>query len=279
MELQPEATIYGVRQDVGADMTTNRGSRGQGTRSMELLWGLTTPPTRGPKQGLTVERIVTVAVDLADAEGLDAVGMRRLAEALEVGAMSLYTYVPGKAELVDLMLDRVYGEQLAAIATTGGWRDRLESRARADWEMYQRHPWVVRAAGPRPTLGPNEVAVAEASLAAVDGVGLTGREMTAAVTLVAGYVGGVARGIAETVAEGETHEPERSWWSERSAVLDRVMTADAFPVSTRLAQEGAFDGDPEAADYLADELRSTFEFGLGRVLDGIAVLIEQRAGA
>ncbi len=259
-------------------MTMNRGSRGDATRSMELLWGLSPRPTRGPKQGLSVEHIVTAAVELADAEGIDALTMRRVAEALGVGAMSLYTYVPGKAELVDLMLDRAYGEQLAALATGGGWRAALESRARADWAMYERHPWVVRATGPRPTLGPNELAVHETSLAAVDGVGLTGHEMVAVVTLVAGYVGGVARGIAEAVAEGETHTSEETWWRERSAVLDRVFTAEHFPVSTRLSTEGVFDGDPEAADYLANEIRTTFEFGLQRVLDGITVLVDQRTG-
>jgi AcrR family transcriptional regulator len=152
--------------------------------------------------------------------------MRRVADVLGVDAMSLYTYVPGKAELSDLMLDRVYAEQLAAISTDGGWRAALESRARADWALYERHPWVLRAAGPRPTLGPNELAVHEASLRAVEGVGLSGREMVAVVTLVAGYVSGVTRGIAEVTAEGETHGSEEQWWKERSAVLDRVYDAD-----------------------------------------------------
>ncbi len=261
---------------MGHDMATNRGSRGDATRSMELLWDIGPKPTRGPKQGLTIERIVATAVDLADAEGLDALAMRRVAEHLEVGAMSLYTYVPGKAELIDLMLDHVYSEQLAALTSAGGWRAALESRARVDWAMYERHPWVVRATGPRPTLGPNELAVHEASLAAVDGIGLSGHEMVAVVTLVAGYVGGVARGIAEATAEGETHASEATWWNERSAVLEQVFTAEQFPVSTRLSTEGVFDGDPDAADHLANEIRITFEFGLQRVLDGIAVLVDER---
>ena len=262
---------------MGDDMATIRSSRGDATRSMELLWRLAPTPTRGPKQALTIERIVEAAVALADDEGLDALTMRRVAAALGVGAMSLYTYVPAKAELVDLMLDHVYGEQLAAISTDGGWRDALESRARADWAMYERHPWVVRAAGPRPTLGPNELDVHEASLAAVDGLGLTGSEMVAVVSLIAGYVNGVASGIAEAVAEGENHASDDQWWKERSAVLDRVYSAERFPVSTRLEAEGTFDGDPEVSDYLANEIRSTFEFGLERVLDGIAVLVERRA--
>jgi AcrR family transcriptional regulator len=259
-------------------MTTTRGARGDPTRTMELLWGLAPRPTRGPKQGLTLEAVVDAAVAVADAEGIDALSMRRVAEALGVGAMSLYTYVPAKAELVDLMLDRVYREQLAGIATEGGWRARLESRARADWALYERHPWVVRAAGPRPTLGPNETAVYDATLAAVDGIGLTGHEMVAVVTLVAGYVGGVARGIVEAVAEGETHANEEAWWRARSAVLERAGAFEAgrFPVSARLGAEGVFDGSPDEADYLAGEIRRTFEFGLQRVLDGIAALVDAR---
>lgn len=258
------------------DMATTRGSRGDATRSMELLWGIGPTPTRGPKQGLSVERIVDAAVALADDEGIDAVTMRRIADVLGVGAMSLYTYVPGKAELIDLMLDRAYGEVLAAVTSEGDWRAALESRARADWAVYERHPWVVRAAGPRPILGPNELAVNEATLRAVDGIGLSGQEMAAVVTLVAGYVSGVARGIAEATAEGETHAPEGTWWTERSAVLDRVFDAERFPVSSRLAAEGVFDGDESAADYLAHEIRVTFEFGLERVLDGVAALVAAR---
>jgi hypothetical protein len=122
------------------------------------------------------------------------------------------------------------------------------------------------------------MAVYEATLRAVDGIGLTDREMTAVVSLVAGYVSGVARGIAEAVAEGETHGLEETWWRERSAVLERVFDAERFPVSTRLSAAGVFDGDPDAADYLANEIRSTFEFGLERVLDGVAVLVDQRSG-
>lgn len=212
-------------------MTRTRGSRGDPTRTMELLWGLAPRPTRGPKQGLSLEAVVDAAVGIADAEGIDALSMRRVAESLGVGAMSLYTYVPGKGELVDLMLDRVYGEQLAGIATEAGWRARLESRARADWALYERHPWVVRSAGPRPTLGPNETGVHEATLAAVDGIGLTGDEMVAVVTLLSGYVGGVAHGIVEAVAGGETHEAEEAWWRERSAVLERAGVFD--PGGTR----------------------------------------------
>ena len=81
---------------------------------------------------------------------------------------------------------------------------------------------------------------------------------------------------AEVAAEGDTQTSEEDWWTERSAMLDRVFDADRFPVSTRLAAEGVFDGASDAEDYLANEIRTTFEFGLERVLDGIAVLVAER---
>ncbi len=73
--------------------------------------------------------------------------MRRVAEQLGVGVMSLYTYVPGKAELLDVMLDTVVGEETQPDRTRGNWRSNLELRAREDWALYQRHPWVLQGAG------------------------------------------------------------------------------------------------------------------------------------
>ncbi|MGO4423231.1 TetR/AcrR family transcriptional regulator, partial [Streptomyces sp. MCAF7] len=87
--------------------TTEHSGSGDISRSLELLWGTGERPSRGPKRGLTLERIVTAAIAVADAEGLAAVSMRRLSAELGTGTMSLYRYVPGKAELLDLMLDQV----------------------------------------------------------------------------------------------------------------------------------------------------------------------------
>jgi hypothetical protein len=110
--------------------------------------------------------------------------------------------------------------------------------------------------------------------------------MVAVVTLVSGYVGGVARGIVEAVAEGETHEAEVAWWRARSAVLERAgaFDPDRLPVSTRIACPCRPGSGPRACSTGAltspttwrGEIRRTFEFGLQRVLDGIAVLVDAR---
>ncbi|MFF5262759.1 TetR/AcrR family transcriptional regulator [Actinomadura viridis] len=91
-------------------MTTEHSGAGDPGRTLQLLWGVQGRPRRGPRPRLTVEEIVRTATDLADTEGLDALSIRRIAERLGVAPMSIYTYVPGKSELIDLMLDRAYGE-------------------------------------------------------------------------------------------------------------------------------------------------------------------------
>src|SRR5688572_32372830 len=108
---------------------TEYASRGDHRRTMELLWGRGEPATRGPKPALEVATIVRTAIELADAEGLAAVSMRKIGERLGRSAMALYTYVPGKAELLDLMLDTVYGEQPVPDAATLGWRTAAETLA------------------------------------------------------------------------------------------------------------------------------------------------------
>src|SRR5262249_28084642 len=96
--------------------------------TLKLLWGRDERSQKGPKRALTVPQIVAAAIEIADAEGLDAVSMRRVAERLNVGAMSLYRYVPGKSELLELMLDAIHAEP--DLRSEGPWRDRLERLAR-----------------------------------------------------------------------------------------------------------------------------------------------------
>ncbi|MFC7716310.1 TetR/AcrR family transcriptional regulator C-terminal domain-containing protein [Nonomuraea recticatena] len=120
--------------------------------------------------------------------------MRRVAEKLGVGTMSLYTYVPGKPELLDVMLDTVYGETARPEDVPGGWRGRLEQIARENWALYLRHPWLLQVATSRPVLGPHTTAKYEYELRAIDGIGLSDVEMDSVITLVTGFVHGAARG-------------------------------------------------------------------------------------
>jgi AcrR family transcriptional regulator len=255
------------------DETRHYGGRGDPARSMELLWGVgPTPKSRGPKQGLTVERIVQTGIEIADAEGLAAVSMRRVAERLGVGTMSLYTYVPSKAELVDVMFDRVVGSAVRA-EVTGGWREKLTAMARSDWDLYQRHPWLLQVmAMSRPPLGPGSIASYEHNLRAVDGIGLTELEMDSVVSMVGVYVQGTARAAVEAATSAsDTGVTDAEWWSVYGPLLDKVFDPEKYPVSARV---GAVAGETYQSAY---DAKHGFEFGLARILDGVAALIDSRA--
>jgi AcrR family transcriptional regulator len=253
-------------------VTTDYSGGGDPKRSIELLWGLHPPPARGPKPRLSVPEITRAAIELADTEGLAALSMRRVAEQVGVSAMSLYTYVPGKAELIDLMLDAVYGEAAQAGDVAGDWRARLTSIARANWALYLRHPWLLQVATTRPPLGPNTSEKYEHELRAVAGIGLTEIEMDSIVTVVLGYVHGTARGaVAAVQAVQRTGMTDAEWWAAHAPLLERVMDGSRYPLGRRV---GTVVGETYGAAGVDPE--EVFEFGLQRLLDGFAQFIRSR---
>jgi AcrR family transcriptional regulator len=252
-------------------VTTEYSGSGDPKRSMELLWGVQERPRRGPRPRLTVEEITFAAIEVADTEGLAALSMRRVAERLGIAAMSLYTYVPGKAELLDLMLDTVSAETARPADVPGGWRGRLEQVARQNWELYRRHPWMVHIAPGRPVLGPNMLAKYDYELGAVEGTGLTDVEMDSVLTLVLGHVAGTARGVVDAAeAERRTGMTDAQWWEAHAPLLEQVFDAARFPTAARV---GAAAGEALQAAY---DPEHAFEFGLRRVLDGVGVLVASR---
>jgi AcrR family transcriptional regulator len=254
--------------------------RGEARRSMDLLWGRFLPATRGPKAALELETVILAAIELADADGLDAVSMRRVAERLEMGTMSLYTYVPGKAELLDLMVDTVYGERVdeAAVDPGTGMRERLEGLARDQWAFFQRHPWTLSIASGRSVLGPNEAKSYEHALSAVADLGIPARDAVAIVDAISMFVRGAARDAAEAAgAESATGKTELEWWTERDAILAEVMTPERFPTLGRLAADGGFDVPPDTENYNVRFIVDDFEFGLQRLLDGIDAFVDRPA--
>ena len=239
---------------------------GDPARSMALLWRRRDSGGAVGRSGISVDRIIAAAIEVADAEGLPALSMRRVAEQLGVGTMSLYTYVPGKAELIDVMLDTVVEETARPPSVEGGWRPWLELVARENWNVVRRHPWILQVAAGRPPLGPGIIAKYDYELRAVDGIGLSEIEMDAVLTLVLGYVSGAARGAAElTQAEEHTGVSLDEWWFSVSPLLEKVIDDSRYPVASRV---GAVAG---GSSYDTD---ATFEFGLQRVLDGIQAFVE-----
>lgn len=235
---------------------------GDPVRSMELLWGLNERSKRGPKPKLTLAQITQAAIDIADTEGLDALSMRRVGDNLGVTAMSLYSYVPGKAELLDLMLDTVLAE--FTDAPSKKWRERLEHIARENWDLYLRHQWLLQVATARPVLGPNTIAKYDHELRTVEGIGLSDIDMDLVVTALGNYVHGAVRAAIEAAqAVQQTGKTDVQWWEEHAPLLEKVFDPERHPVATRV---GAAAGEEYNAP--GDPLRA-FNFGLQLLLDGI----------
>lgn len=254
-------------------MATVRSAGGDPSRSLALLWGTDQPTrARGPKPGLTVRGIARAAIELADSEGLEALSMRRVAERLGVGTMSLYTYVPGKAELIDVMLDAIHLETWADVPH-GTWRQQLEAMARDQWALARRHPWMLHIATTRPPLGPGIIAKYERELRTVNGLGLDDLEMDSIVTLVNDYIAGAARSAINALdVECSSGMDDAAWWAATGPWLAKILDPERYPVASRVGtttgQHYQAVSDPDHA----------FEFGLQRVLDGIEVLVQQRGG-
>lgn len=255
-------------------MTTDYSSgSGDVSKSLELLWGMQQRPTRGPKPGLTLERIVAAAIEVADADGLAALSMRRVAAHLGVGTMSLYRYVPGKGELLDLMLDHVAGPvdpvDPDAVDEPVGWRPALEEMARGIWQMCLDHPWYPLVDQVRPLLGPNNIAGMDQLIRRLQPTGLPDRQLVLMVSVVDGFVTTVARSHVNAMqAEQRTGISEEEFWEAQEPVLVKMMETGRYPTLA------AMDEDTFTFTY-----EDIFEFGLKTILDGLAVYVEGSAPA
>ncbi|MEV6206617.1 TetR/AcrR family transcriptional regulator C-terminal domain-containing protein [Kitasatospora sp. NPDC051914] len=250
-------------------MATDRSSAGDPARTLALLWGepAVGPGRRGPRQARTAPEIAAAAIALADAEGTAAVTMRRVARELGLSPMALYTYVPGKAELLDLMLDTVYAAMPRRAPRGSGWRARLAAVADDNAALYAAHPWVADVATGRPPLGPGLMAKYEYELRAAEGLGLGDVETDAALAFLLAFVHGCARAAAdERAAEQESAMSDAQWWEGNADLLARVFDPERFPTAARIGSAAgeAYGGASSSAHAYA--------FGLQRVLDGLAAL-------
>jgi AcrR family transcriptional regulator len=207
---------------------------------------------------------------LADAEGLEAVTMRRLGGALGVAPMTLYTYIPGKAELVDLMVDTLYGGLAASPADSAPtWRGRLEAIAKQNRALYQAHPWAAAVSTARPPLGPGQMAKYERELRAIEGLGLDDVAMDAALAFLLSFVRGSALGELDVrAAASESRMDDAEWWEANAPLLARVVDPAAYPTAARV---GSAAGAAHNAAYSPEH---AYRFGLERVLDGLAAIVD-----
>ncbi|MFI6650824.1 TetR/AcrR family transcriptional regulator [Streptomyces sp. NPDC050529] len=235
-------------------MTRAEGAGATGVDPREL-WLTPDRPRRGRRPAFSREAITVAAVALADAEGIDAVTMRRVAAEVGAGVMSLYSYAPDKETLLDLMIDHVNGELSASAPLTGDWRADLKAIGHLQRDHMLRHPWLATAVPARRTLGPRTLAFLEHALAALRPSGLDGGARLEVFAQLTAFVAGH---VAHEVAQAE-------------AALSPDRAAAEALYLTAVATDGHH---PELAEALASAARpvtpdATFARFLNRLVDGL----------
>jgi AcrR family transcriptional regulator len=226
-------------------------------------------PHHGPRPGLSLERIVSAAVRAADADGLAAASMSRIAAELGTAPMSLYRYIAAKDELVALMVDAAFGSPPGELASAGGWRERLSSWAWGMRAALRLHPWVLQVPiSGLPTL-PNEVAWFEEGLASFADMALREEEKASVMLLISGYVRNSASIDADIErAVGRSGLTPDEWMASYARTLSKLADPVRFPAITAFIAAGVFErADPPDAEFV---------FGLERLLAGVGDLIAER---
>jgi AcrR family transcriptional regulator len=237
--------------------------------SIAAAWGVRERPHKGPKPALSLERIVAAAVRIADADGLDAVSMGRVAAELGAAAMSLYRHVSGKEELLSLMVDAALGDAPDPLAAGEGWRSGLSRWAWGFRASISRHPWAIRIPLNSLPILPHAVAWFEHALACMQDTQLTEARKASVIMLLSGYVRNVAATESDIAAAMQASGLSPSeWMSAYPRMLTKLTDPQRFPALAAFIAAGVFD----AADGPDDE----FIFGLDRILDGIEDLIQGR---
>ncbi len=253
--------MAGKKADDTADDTGDH----TGDGAQESIWQRMERPARPPRAALTHAQIAAAAVEIADAEGLDAVSMRRLAERLGVATMGLYRYVRGKDDVFELMVDAVYAEEARA-AEGRDWREVLRVAALRLRALTLRHPWLVETTAQSGPLTPNFVARTDRLLASLDGLGLDADTAMTVIGTVTAFVTGATTARIRMARlmrkEGaEKMDDLRTLYSSRMRWL---LDSGRYPAFERYISQGVRKDDDDWQ----------FELGLDSVLDGVAARLK-----
>jgi AcrR family transcriptional regulator len=229
-------------------------------RVIELLWDPPdTPPSRGPRPKISLDQVIVAGIAVADADGLADLSMRKVAGLLGVGTMSLYTYVPGRDELLELMVNRVHGE-LDLPTQDQPWRASVERQVAERWQLYERHPWLLDLNMARMPVGPHVMDADEALFAAVARSGLQGAGIVSATNLIVWQLLGAARSqIIEADQTRRTGTSAEAYWNSRASFWVTYFDDTRYPTMAAIWEAGGFD----------DEQAHAFDRQLGRLLDGL----------
>jgi AcrR family transcriptional regulator len=218
-------------------------------------------PPEQRRTALTRAAIVAAAITLADADGLAAVSIRKVAAELGARTMSLYSHIDSKEDLLDLMTDEMNAELLVEGALPTDWREAISMIAHRTRENLLRHPWIVELVSRRPRIGPNGLRHGEQSLVAIKPLGLDPRSAARIINAVDDYVTGhtirelMNRSTRDAAAEEQRQLVLRPYFQQ-------MLESGEFPNLAPLLRQGLQEG--------AASVENAFEQGLGWLLDGIA---------
>jgi AcrR family transcriptional regulator len=235
-------------------------SRDSTPEKPSLIWTRLEKPARGQQPSLSREHIIRAAMELADAEGIEALSMRRIAAQIGVGTMSLYWHIARKQDLFDLLFDAALGEMQLAEYPSGNWRADLWHLAFEMHTVLLRHSWLGALFDSQPPYGPNGLRIVEHCLAAIDGLGLEGATMVMVLETLTRYVIGVASSkMADETARRRSGVSEEAWQAVLSPYLQQAIATGHYPTFARVL-----------AASRPPDTETSFEFGLNCFLNGIA---------
>jgi AcrR family transcriptional regulator len=231
-----------------------------------VIWMRPERAARGPRPAHSRPDIAAAGITVADAEGIEAVSMRRVAAAIGAGTTSLYRYVLNKDELLDLMADAVLGEEDPPAASED-WEADLRAAARHTRAVALRHPWLTALPPARPVLGPNGLRWMEATYQAVDGLGLSADDMLTIVSTLLTFVRGhVTSELAERQAASRSGLSTDEWMAAQGSYGEMIIGSGRFPALSRVMVEAQ-------GPHAADRFERSFTAGLDLVLTGLATVI------
>ncbi|TMR98402.1 TetR/AcrR family transcriptional regulator [Nonomuraea basaltis] len=232
------------------------------------IWMRPERPAYGPKPAYSRAQITEAAIRIADAEGLEAATMRRIAAEIGAGAMSLYRYVPSRDDLVELIADRLQGEIDVKGMPSGDWRADLTRYADGLRAMWLRHPWIATVQRSLPSFGPNQLLVIERVMGALD-AHVSIDENLALMAMLNGYVEGAVREEIGWVEEVRRSGLSESEWMVRSGPrVEQLLESGEYPIFSKIVME---------ARRLHLSRDDQFRHGLERVLDCIAAALPSTA--
>jgi AcrR family transcriptional regulator len=240
---------------------------------VKLSWGYVKRQKRGPKGELSIKQIVDTAIEIADKDGLVALSMNRVAQSLGYSTMSLYRYITAKEDLLILMQEAVSDIEIPDEKEGEDWRESMRQFVRELMRVYRKHSWFVDIPIMGAPMTPNQLRFVDWMLRAMRDFPLSDAEKISVILLISGYArsaGILQRDMDRMIGAGSSEEAFSGL--AFTSALKQLVTPDQFPYLSGVVASGVYTGESGDAGPIDDD----FDFGLERILDGIAAYLAQQ---